>query len=1253
MTVPKKVTRPVPSTRQSLSDSKMVARDFGRLVWAPDVQEGYVLGTVEDIGTENITVTRKDGKGQIKASYDEVFPADDDPRKTVDDNCALMYLNEGTLLNNCQQRYFKRQIYTYVANILISINPYEEIAGLYSIETINKYRGKSLGQMPPHIYAVADRAYLEMKRNKESQSIIVSGESGAGKTESQKAILRYLCENWGATAGPIQQRILETNPILEAFGNAKTLRNNNSSRFGKFVEIHFGTDNKVAGGFVSHYLLEKSRVCRQATGERNYHIFYQLVAGAPDSLYKKLHLAPPDKFKYLKYGTTTFFARPGTRSKIDSERLSEQARKDGMLTDAIVDDAADFSHLSEALMRAGLSSDEVFDIWRTVAGVLHLGNIDFVDSVDDSRGGCKMDPASEITVGIAAELLGMEKADLKMGLVSRIMQATKGGVKGTLIRVPLKPYEAAAGRDALAKALYSRLFDWLVARINKSIPFEKSVTYIGVLDIAGFEFFEVNSFEQFCINYCNEKLQHFFNERILKQEQELYAKEGLDVPRIEYSDNYDCIELFEKKPSGLLELLDEESRLPRPSPSHYTLAAYESNKGHFRLESPRRSRLRQHRDLREEEAFLIRHYAGTVCYETGQFLEKNSDTLHNSLEFLVEQSSVGFIRNLFETNHAQRSASEKRSSGSRLQAASVGGKFRKQLSVLLEKLRNTGTHFVRCVKPNSSMSPQICDGAAILSQLKCAGMASVLKLMQKGFPSRTSFADLYLLYQRQLPPDLARLDPRLFCKCLFRALGLNNIDYKFGQTKVFFRPGKFAEFDQMLRQDPENMRILIEKVRSWLLKARWRKVQFGAWSVIKLARKIAWRAELIVRIQSHLRGYIARKQFKPRLDLYRKSLNLLERSREMMSVINQLQPNSREKWAAPVRDTTKSLETLVESVRVNDSNFEVERAMACYEQCVQRVDRTISELKKQLAVEEQQKLLELERKRREEEEELSRKKAEEERLELERLQRKQLAEEREKEEKRFKQTMAAEAQRAEALRIDEEKRMAAAERERLDAAIATRLSRDGGGAMMDTPTTSMSSGSSSDSMKPKGKYDLSNWRYAELRDTINTSTDMDLLLACKEEFHRRLRIYNAWKSRNQSERDTVTQRAPSAVYANAQISERTIIAPQVNPALTMQRYFKVPFSRPADIYKTNNDTRVLQQGLWYAHFNGQWIQRQIEMHPNKTPVLLVAGRDDLHMCEIPLDQTGLTRKKGAEILESEFETVWQHLGGAPLQKWRP
>ncbi|VDD94836.1 unnamed protein product [Enterobius vermicularis] len=793
-----------------------------------------------------------------------------------------MYLNEGTFLNNCRLRYARKQIYTYVANILISINPYEQVPELYSSKMIKKYQGKSLGTLPPHIFAIADKAYRDMRRFKQSQSVIVSGESGAGKTESQKYILRYLCASWGSSSGSIEERILETNPILEAFGNAKTLRNNNSSRFGKFVEIHFDSQYAVAGGYVSHYLLEKSRICLQQGRERNYHIFYQLIAGSDLNLAKKLGLEPLDSFNYLNKGCTQFFSKPST-SQHD-------------LRDELLDDYADFLSLQKALTSIGISTSEMNAIFQTVAAVLHLGNICFEENSDDRTGACMVSENSQRSLQFAANLLGLDPKDLSRGLLFRTMQPTRGGDKGTMIRVPLKSYEAAAARDALAKAIYSRMFDSIVAAINRCIPFGDSVSYIGVLDIAGFEFFTVNSFEQFCINYCNEKLQKFFNDRILKQEQELYAIEYLNVPHIEYTDNQDCIELFEEKVCGLLDMLDEEARLPRPSPKHFTrffrflssIIIYDKLSSGNKNYSPRKSKLREHREILDDEGFLIRHFAGSVCYETNQFLEKNNDALHTSLKILIQQSSVPYICSLFVTNNHQMKMEGRNK-------VSVSYKFRIQLQELLDRLVNTGTHFVRCIKPNSKMEPGNFEGAQILSQLKCAGMASVLNLMQKGYPSRTTFSDLYNMYKKFLPPELARLDPRLFCKCLFGALGLNSDDYKFGLTKVFFRPGKFAEFDQMLHQDTEHLKQLIHKVQSWLRRVRWRKAQYGVLSCIKLKNKILYRCKALITIQSAVRGYIVRKKE-------------AERSAEA---------NTRQKWMPLVTDLKNQAKTIASHVKVS------------------------------------------------------------------------------------------------------------------------------------------------------------------------------------------------------------------------------------------------------------------------------------------------------------------------------------------------
>jgi myosin VI len=555
---------------------------------------------------------------------------------------------------------------------------------------ITKYNGKSLGTIPPHVFAIGDKSYRDMRTFKQSQSIIVSGESGAGKTESAKYLLRYLTESYGAKS-IIETRLNDSNPLLEAFGNAKTTRNNNSSRFGKFTELHFNEQYRVAGGFVSHYLLEKSRICLQSPEERNYHIFFQLCAGAPDKLRNDLLITTPDNFNYLNRGCTQYFSSKSNEKSIPSNRKSNDTQIKGFLSDSHLDDAKYFLEVDKAMDQIGLTNDEKMNIYLTVATVLHIGNIEFEDDPDNSKGGCRLkDGPSKASskmsaMKISAQMLGLDADELEKSLISRVMQAQRGGKMGTVIMVPLKASEAQHARDALAKSIYVKLFDYIVGRINKAIPFDStSTTFIGLLDIAGFEYFPVNSFEQFCINYCNEKLQQFFNERILKEEQMIYEKEGLGLRKISYTDNQDCIDLIEQKTLGIFDLLDEESRLPTPSSNHFTNEVHSKYVKHFRLEVPRKSKLKSHRELRDDEGFLIKHFAGGVVYTTNLFIEKNNDALHSGLAFLIHECKNTFIQNLFQS----QKDNSKQSAG-KLNFISVGSKFRAQLTELLEKLRST------------------------------------------------------------------------------------------------------------------------------------------------------------------------------------------------------------------------------------------------------------------------------------------------------------------------------------------------------------------------------------------------------------------------------------------------------------------------------------------------------------------------------------------------------------------------------------
>ncbi|XP_073711796.1 myosin VIa isoform X3 [Misgurnus anguillicaudatus] len=1246
--------------------------DDGKPVWAPHPTDGFQLGRITDISTDSLTIEPLNQKGKaFQAPVSQVFPAEDDVNKHVEDNCSLMYLNEATLLNNVRVRYSKDRIYTFVANILIAVNPYYEIPKLYSPETISQYKGRSLGTLPPHVFAIADKAYRDMKVLKMSQSIIVSGESGAGKTENTKFVLRYLTTSYG-TGQDIDERIVEANPLLEAFGNAKTVRNNNSSRFGKFVEIHFNEKNAVVGGFVSHYLLEKSRICTQGQDERNYHIFYRLCAGASEDIQQKFHLGSPDSFRYLSRGCTRYFSTKESDKKIPQNRKSPEHMKAGSLKDPLLDDHADFSRMCDAMKRIGLNDTEKLNLFRVVAGVLHLGNIDF-EEAGSTSGGCNIKKACGQSLEFCAELLGLDEEDLRVSLTTRVMHTTAGGAKGTAIKVPLKVEQASSARDALAKAIYSRLFDHVVTRINQCFPFDSSAHFIGVLDIAGFEYFEHNSFEQFCINYCNEKLQQFFNERILKEEQELYQREGLGVNEVHYVDNQDCIDLVESKLVGILDILDEENRLPQPSDQHFTDTVHNKHKDHFRLTVPRKSKLTVHRNVRDDEGFIIRHFAGAVCYETTQFVEKNNDALHTSLACLVSESKDKFIGELFENSNNSKDAKQK---AGKLSFISVGNKFKTQLNILLEKLRSTGSSFIRCVKPNLKMVSHHFEGAQILSQLQCSGMVSVLDLMQGGFPSRAPFHELYNMYKEYMPAKLTRLDPRLFCKALFKALGLNENDYKFGLTKVFFRPGKFAEFDQIMKSDPDHLAELVKRVNKWLICSRWKKVQWCALSVIKLKNKMLYRTQACIQMQKTVRMWLCKRKHKPRIEGLVKARNLKKRIEKLNEVVSQLKEGKQE-MSKQMQDLDSSVDSHIYKIkRTVMSRLEIDHE---HQALVTRSQELLNAMQKKKQEEEEmerlkriQEEMEKEKKRREEDQQKRKQEEEERRLKVEmELKRKQEEEERKKREEEEKRLQEEMERQLEAEREQDTARQAVLEQERRDRELALRIAQSeselipeespvDAGLRREEMAQEMSDllargpQMATNTLADIKKYELSKWKYAELRDTINTSCDIELLAACREEFHRRLKVYHAWKSKNKKRNAQEDQRAPKAVTQYVGIFDSRFRAQQnqVAPALPrpheqivmsrQQRFFRIPFIRPGDQFK---DPQSTKKGWWYAHFDGPWIARQMELHPDKHPIVLVAGKDDMEMCELSLEETGLTRKRGAEILPRQFEEIWERCGG--------
>ncbi|PHU30831.1 Myosin-12, partial [Capsicum chinense] len=794
----------------------------GSQVWIEDPDEAWIDGEVTEIKGSNATVVTTNGKTTV-ASISSIYPKDTEaPPAGVDDMTKLAYLHEPGVLNNLACRYSLNEIYTYTGNILIAVNPFRRLPHLYDTHMMQQYKGAPLGELSPHLFAVADACYRALINEHGSQSILVSGESGAGKTETTKMLMRYLAFMGGrsGTEGrTVEQQVLESNPVLEAFGNAKTVKNNNSSRFGKFVEIQFDKHGKISGAAVRTYLLERSRVCQVSDPERNYHCFYMLCAAPPEDV-KKYKLGNPRSFHYLNQSNCYEVAN--------------------------VDDAREYLETRNAMDVVGIGQEEQEAIFRVVAAILHLGNINFVKGkeVDSSK---LKDEKSLFHLKTAAELFMCDEKALEDSLCKRVIVTPDGNITKLL-----DPAAATTSRDALAKTVYSRLFDWLVDKINSSIgqdPDAKSI--IGVLDIYGFESFKVNSFEQFCINLTNEKLQQHFNQHVFKMEQEDYTTEEINWSYVEFVDNQDVLDLIEKKPGGIIALLDEACMFPKSTHETFAQKMYQTYKNNKRFSKPKLART----------AFTINHYAGDVTYQADHFLDKNKDYVIAEFQALLTDSKCSFVGNLFPPLPEESSKQSKFSS--------IGTRFKQQLQSLMETLSTTEPHYIRCVKPNTVLKPGIFENMNVLNQLRCGGVLEAIRISCAGYPTKRTFDEFLDRFGMLAPDVLDGCDEKSACIAICDRMGLKG--YQIGKTKVFLRAGQMAELDARRTEVLAHAAKRIQRqIRTYLTRKEFLALKRATIHFQKL-----WRAQLArvlyehmkreaasIRIQKHARSHSARKSYK-------------------------------------------------------------------------------------------------------------------------------------------------------------------------------------------------------------------------------------------------------------------------------------------------------------------------------------------------------------------------------------------------------
>ncbi|KAI0710458.1 myosin 5 [Cerioporus squamosus] len=875
----------------------------GTRVWFPDKELGWISAEVtsatktdeaiklvfvdergKEIKVDTTVKAIKDGKGDLP-------PLRNPPLlETADDLATLSHLNEPSVLHTIRNRYAQHSIYTYSGIVLIAVNPFQRVA-LYGPEVIQAYNGRRRGELEPHLFAIAEDAYTAMSRDGTGQTIIVSGESGAGKTESAKFIMRYLASvNPPAAKGraktkasldessEVERQILATNPVLEAFGNAKTTRNDNSSRFGKYIQIMFDGEQEIVGARIRTYLLERSRVVFQPLTERNYHIFYQLCAGAPLKERKDLGLdTDVSKFQYLSQGGPSSTPIPG------------------------VDDAEEFRQTQTALSTIGISVEKQWAVFKLLSALLHLGNI----KVTQTRNDAVIDDADP-ALQLATRFLGVPLADFKKWTIKK--QITTRSEK---IVTALNGAQATGVRDSVAKFVYACLFEWVVAILNESLAGEngeamsRAEMFIGVLDIYGFEHFKKNSFEQFSINYANEKLQQEFNQHVFKLEQEEYVREKINWTFIEFSDNQPCIDIIEGK-LGVMALLDEESRLPSGTDQSFL------QKLHNQLAKPENAKVFK-KPRFGNSAFTIAHYALDVTYEVEGFLEKNRDTVPDEHMALLQGTKNAFLKEVLDAAFAATKPPEATPSSPTVSDAPTTNKraslipdpgrqsimssgasgagpkrpggvvrkptqasiFKASLVNLMETLNTTNVHYIRCIKPNEQKRAWEFTPQQVLSQLRACGVLETIRISCAGYPSRWTyeeFAERYymLVHSSEWEPMIKNLELKPLCARILEKT-INDPDkYQPGLTKIFFRAGMLAALESLRSNRLNQLVTIVQKnMRRKMAVKKYQElrnatIKIQTWWRGLLARKLVDKIRRDVaatRLQRGIRRYLQRKRF--------------------------------------------------------------------------------------------------------------------------------------------------------------------------------------------------------------------------------------------------------------------------------------------------------------------------------------------------------------------------------------------------------